>query len=587
MHMTVRCPSPLCHPERSEGSLCHHTPIHRHEIGPPACHTASSKCPFLLVSSHHCQAPLPSFEPCLRKRTSGWVRNIPPPEPRTPQPLSHSPCPSSGHERIFPMNSRTSRNFDDFIRRDIEREIAHHERTVAKKQPPPQNPPAPLPTAQFLSQVPDKPLTWLWPGRIPLGHLTLLDAAPGSGLSLLALTLAACVSSGSPLPDGTPTQQGTVILLAPYDSAADTIKPRLEAAGGDPAHVLLFHPLVKDTSRTLARTRPFSLPQDLDHLAIMIRCLEARLVIIDPASAIPGLSRCLPALIELAHQTNCAILLTRSLQKVPADPLHSPPPPSPLLEASRSRLLLTPDPADERHHLLLTTRHPLCPQPSILAYDILASQAGIPLIQWLGERDHTQLARLCTGPLRSPHRQAILRFLQNSPSPQSIPQILQATSYDEEAGRKMLVRMKMAGELVSPARGLYTTATHPCLAHPTDDAPPVPIVPDIASPSVSNVPIVPSPQSPTSGNSSQCDAPPLPDIAGGLTETRVGADLSCPSPIDRPVSPPVCSPAVSVPAVPTTDHITDTTLMDPPVPTVPNPAHSTSEAAQQQIDVSS
>ena len=61
----------------------------------------------------------------------------------------------------------TSRNFDDFIRRDTEREIAHHERTVAKKQPPPHKPPAPLPTAHFLSQVPDKPLTWLWPGRIP------------------------------------------------------------------------------------------------------------------------------------------------------------------------------------------------------------------------------------------------------------------------------------------------------------------------------------------------------------------------------------------------------------------------------------
>ena len=40
----------------------------------------------------------------------------------------------------------------------------------------------------------------------------------------------------------------------------------------------------------------------------------------------------------------------------------------------------------------------------------------------------------------------------------------------------MLFRMKMAGELVSPALGLYTTANHPCLAHPT-----VPIVPDIGS----------------------------------------------------------------------------------------------------------
>src|SRR5713226_2955608 len=135
--------------------------------------------------------------------------------------------------------------------------------------------PASSPAGLFLSDVPNKPLTWLWPGRIPLGHLTLLDAAPGSGLSLFALTLAACISSGSPLPDGTPTQQGNVILLAPYDSASDTLKPRLEAAGGDLAHVLLFRPLVEDASRELARTRSFAFPHDLDHLASIIRYLDA------------------------------------------------------------------------------------------------------------------------------------------------------------------------------------------------------------------------------------------------------------------------------------------------------------------------
>ena len=150
-----------------------------------------------------------------------------------------------------------SSNYDDFILRDIERDIAHHERSL-KKQPQPQKPPAPRPSAHFLSQMPSKPLTWLWPGRIPQGHLTLLDAAPGSGLSLVALSLAACISSGSPLPDGTPTHQGHVLLLAPYDSPTDTLKPRLEAAGGDPTHVLLVHPLLEDTSLALARTRSYA-----------------------------------------------------------------------------------------------------------------------------------------------------------------------------------------------------------------------------------------------------------------------------------------------------------------------------------------
>src|SRR6266568_6173579 len=380
----------------------------------------------------------------------------------------------------------SSNHYDDFILRDIKREIAHHERLHPKQQS--QKPPAPEATIHFLDQVPDKPLTWLWPGRIPFGHLTLLDAAPGSGLSLVALTLAACVSSGSPLPDGTPTQQGYVLLLAPYDSPTDILKPRLQAAGSVPDHVQLVCPLVQDPSLAFARCRPYAFPQDLDHLAGLIRSLNVRLVILDPASGIPGLARCLPALVDLARQTNCAILLTRSLRQPPIDPFHTPAPTSPLLQAARSRLLLAPFPSGDGHQLLLTTKHALCTQPGILAYDLLTTEAGMPTIHWLGQRDHDQLTRLCTGPIRSPYRQAILRFLQHSDVPRTIPDVLEATSYDREAGRKMLLRMKMAGELVSPARGLYTTANHPCLLHFSNDPPSVP--------NVSNVPNVPSPQSP-------------------------------------------------------------------------------------------
>src|SRR3989440_299669 len=254
-------------------------------------------------------------------------------------------------ERIFAMKPR---NMDDFIRRDLERDMAYHERSL-KKQQQAQKPPAPEPTIRFLDQVPDQPLTWLWPGRIPFGHLTLLDAAPGSGLSLMALTLAACVSRGSPLPDGTPTQRGYVLLLAPYDSPTDLLKARFQAAGGDPSHLQLVLPLVGDPSRDLAHTRPYAFSQDLDHLAAIIRSLDFRLVILNPASAIPGLARCLPALLELARPTNVALLLTRSLRQAAVDPFHAPAPTSPVLQVARSRLLLAPDPSGDGHQLLLTT----------------------------------------------------------------------------------------------------------------------------------------------------------------------------------------------------------------------------------------
>ncbi len=426
----------------------------------------------------------------------------------------------------------------------LERSQRHSETTTGSGSSPA---PASAPSTLLLSDVPCNSLTWLWPGRVPLGHLTLVDAAPGCDLSLFALTLAACISSGSPLPDGTTTLPGNVILLAPYDSPSNTIKPRLEAAGGDPTHVLLFRNFVEEPSPATIRARSSAFSHDLEHLAADIRRLDARLVIFDPASAIPGLSRCLPTLLEIAHQANCAILLTRSLREPPVDPLRSPGPTSPLLEAARTRLLLTPDPSDERQHLLLTTCHLLSSQPPVLTYHILASEAGIPTIHWLGERDRSHLVRLSTGPLRSPQRQAILRFLQNSASPRSHKEILEAACYDDNAGRKMIFRMKLAGELISTARGLYTTPNHPCLAQSTDEIPPVPNVPNVPNAlgtltallntiipgdrPVPNVPNSPSSQSPTNSSSPPRDVPPAPNASSpahsttGVPQQQPGASL--------------------------------------------------------------
>ena len=92
----------------------------------------------------------------------------------------------------------------------------------------------------ILSQVETQQVNWLWQRRIPLGKITILDGDPGMGKSLLAVCIAACVSTGQPMPDGAPGKQGRVILIAPEDAAEDTIRPRLEAAGGDPSQVLLL-----------------------------------------------------------------------------------------------------------------------------------------------------------------------------------------------------------------------------------------------------------------------------------------------------------------------------------------------------------
>src|SRR5262245_24706655 len=90
------------------------------------------------------------------------------------------------------------------------------------------------------SQLAARSLDWLWPDRLAFGKLAMLDGDPGLGKSLLALDLCARLSTGRPLPDGTPCP-GPVssIIVNGEDGAEDTIRPRLQALGADPARRVL------------------------------------------------------------------------------------------------------------------------------------------------------------------------------------------------------------------------------------------------------------------------------------------------------------------------------------------------------------
>jgi len=122
--------------------------------------------------------------------------------------------------------------------------------------------------------VKPEPIRWLWPGRVPLGKLTLIVGDPGLGKSFLTLDLAARVSAGEPWPDapGAENTPGAVVLLSAEDDLADTIRPRLDAAGADVERV--------------AALSISSLQRDLPDLEkAMHDAPGVRLVVIDPITA--------------------------------------------------------------------------------------------------------------------------------------------------------------------------------------------------------------------------------------------------------------------------------------------------------------
>src|SRR5438270_13239601 len=94
--------------------------------------------------------------------------------------------------------------------------------------------------AELCRDVVAKNLEWLWPGYLARGKLAVLDGDPEMGKSLLTLDLIARLGRGGPMPDGSPlARPGTAILLSAEDDAADTIRPRAEAAGADLSRLVL------------------------------------------------------------------------------------------------------------------------------------------------------------------------------------------------------------------------------------------------------------------------------------------------------------------------------------------------------------
>lgn len=127
-------------------------------------------------------------------------------------------------------------------------------------------------------------LARVWYGRFFLGKIGFIAGEPGLGQSQIAAYVAAMVSAGGdwPFNEGA-FGRGDVIYISAEDSA-DTIRPRLEAAGADLDRVHLIEGVNDQFGR-----RPFDLVIDLDNLDEILQSVrKPRLVIIDSINACLG-----------------------------------------------------------------------------------------------------------------------------------------------------------------------------------------------------------------------------------------------------------------------------------------------------------
>ncbi len=144
------------------------------------------------------------------------------------------------------------------------------------------------PAMVCLDDVAPEPVEWLWEPRIAIGKLTLIIGVPGLGKSMITAYIAARTSQGGPWHPHTfrRGKPGSVVLMSCEDGLADTIQPRLVAAGADLKRI---HALVgakyKRESDNETEEVSIDLKRHLDTIEAAVESTpDCRLLILDPIS---------------------------------------------------------------------------------------------------------------------------------------------------------------------------------------------------------------------------------------------------------------------------------------------------------------
>ncbi|MBQ9199584.1 MAG: AAA family ATPase [Lachnospiraceae bacterium] len=260
-----------------------------------------------------------------------------------------------------------------------------------------------------LSEVESEKQEFLWNPYIPMGEITVMFAAGGTGKSYATIGITADVTAGRTLPKygekPTTTTPAKVLIISAEDTAS-TIKNRMQEIGGNPDNCILLK-----TPKNLLELHEdsFLLPQDKDDIAHieafanLLKEIKPKLVIIDPWSVYIGNDKNMnksndmrgitTVLTTLAKEYHCAILIVAHVNKMPQmeNANNAVSGSTALIDAARSALCVRSFGADSDRRVIIQTKANYSHKGKAVCYRIIDQGEGkTARFEWAGFCDLTE-----------------------------------------------------------------------------------------------------------------------------------------------------------------------------------------------------
>jgi hypothetical protein len=221
--------------------------------------------------------------------------------------------------------------------------------------------------------------------------LTIFAGDPGKGKSLVTVDVAARLSHGETFPDAARCGAGDTIFLSAEDDAADTIRPRLDAAGADVSRVHRVKAVKVTLGDGGTGESVFSLERDIEKLDAAIGEIPStQLLVIDPVSAYMGkidthrdaeIRRVLAPLAELASRRRVGVIGVMHLKTGDTSALLRVSGSIGFVAAARVVWGFGEDPDAPETRIMVAVKNNLAPLGNGLAYRIEAT-GDTPRIVW-------------------------------------------------------------------------------------------------------------------------------------------------------------------------------------------------------------